>query len=275
MPELPEVETVRRDLAASVAGARVTSVAVTGLRSTRRHPSGEAFAAALTGRALAGFGRWGKYLLIDLDPGPSRLVVHLRMSGQLILAPSPSVPLVKHSHVVMSFEDGRQLRFVDPRTFGELFVTGPDLPELAGMGIDALDPALTASALAGLLARRRSRLKPLLLDQRVIAGIGNIYSDEILWASRLRWSRPADSLRPVEVRRLYDAMTLVLAGAVEARGSSLGDNQYVDLSGQGGTFQARHQVYGRLGQPCARCGGAIERAVVAQRSHFWCRRCQR
>ena len=273
MPELPEVETVRRDLERSLSGARVAAVEVTGLRSTRRHPETGAFAAALTGRAMTGFGRWGKYLLVSLDGAV--LVVHLRMSGQLRLAESAQVPLDRHSHVVLTLEDGRQLRFVDPRTFGELFVTSPSLPELRGLGVDALDPALSSVALTDLLARRRARLKPLLLDQRVVAGIGNIYSDEILWSARLRWSRRADRLRPAEVRRLHTAMNEVLGAAIADRGSSLGDGQYVDLSGRSGGFQERHAVYGREGRPCPSCGRPVERMRVAQRSHFFCRACQR
>jgi len=291
VPELPEVETVRRDLERSLRGARVASVDVTGLRSTRRHADRAEFSALLRGRTFDAFTRRGKYLIVELGPGgtvvpvprasaapagaPEALVVHLRMSGQLLLAPSAAGPLARHSHVVVTFEDGRQLRFVDPRTFGELFVTSADLPELAGLGIDALDPGLTPGVLADLLARRRARLKPLLLDQRVIAGIGNIYSDEILWAARLRWYRRADVLRPIEVRRLHACVVGVLGDAVEARGSSLSDAQYVDLAGRSGTYQERHAVYGRAGQPCPRCGRAIERATVAQRSHFWCRGCQR
>jgi formamidopyrimidine-DNA glycosylase len=274
VPELPEVETVRRDLSQTLIGAKVARVDVSGLRSTRRHADAASFAAALTGRVLGGFGRWGKHLLVDLS-GSAVLVVHLRMSGQLLLVSSGDVPLVKHAHVVLTFTDGRQLRFVDPRTFGELFVTTPELPELAGLGIDALDPGLTAEMLGSALPARRARLKPLLLDQRFIAGIGNIYSDEILWAARLRSSRRADQLRPVEVRRLHAAIGEVLGAAVEARGSSLGDGQYVDLSGRPGTFQQRHAVYGRAGQACLRCGRVIERTVVAQRSHFFCRGCQR
>lgn len=317
MPELPEVETLRRDLEVALAGATVTGVEVTGLRSTRRHRDAAAFAEALSGRRLESFRRRGKYLLVGLgtgpdglgpgpdglrrgpdglapgaaDPGgacpgrvdgpavvrapPDVLVVHLRMSGQLRLAASADEPRARHSHVVLGLADGREVRFVDPRTFGELFVTTSAVPELAGLGIDALDPGLTSDVLAGLLRRRRARMKPLLLDQRVVAGIGNIYSDEILWAARLRWCRRADGLRPAEVRRLHDAMHAVLAQAVQDRGSSLSDAQYVDLAGRGGTYQRRHAVYAREGLPCPRCGRSIERTAVAQRSHFWCRRCQR
>jgi formamidopyrimidine-DNA glycosylase len=275
VPELPEVETVRRDLVAVLPGSTITRVEVTGARSVRRQDA-SVFAGALTGRSVTSVGRWGKYLLIELDgPAGAVLVVHLRMSGQLLLAGSPGVELAKHSHVRLTLADGRELRFVDPRTFGEMFVTSPDLPELAGMGIDAVDPALTPDAFAELLGARRARLKPLLLDQRVVAGIGNIYSDEILWTSRLRWYRPAAALRPVEVGRLHSAVHQVLTEAIDARGSSLYDGQYVDLSGQPGQFQEHHEVYARLGQPCRRCGRLIERTTVAQRSHFWCRGCQR
>ena len=254
-------------------GATVATVAATGARSIRRYPAAAPFVSALEGRTLDSFDRWGKYLLIGLQPGSDVLVTHLRMSGQLLLASSGDVPLAKHSHVVITFTDGRQLRFVDPRTFGEMFVTSADLPELSNLGPDAL--SLGRDDLAALLGRRRARLKPLLLDQRVIAGIGNIYSDEILWRSGLRWYREANRLRPVEVARLHDALSGVLAEAIARRGSSLRDAQYVDVAGQAGTFQEVHEAYGREGLACRRCGRAMERVTVAQRSHFWCRGCQR
>ena len=262
---------MRRDLAAALAGSTVSAVTVTGARSTRRHESTDAFSAALTGRRMVGFGRRGKYLLIALDPAAT-LVAHLRMSGQLRLEAGPEVPLARHSHVVISLADGRELRFVDPRTFGELFVTTPAAPELAALGVDALE--LTRPELARLVAGRRTGVKAVLLDQRLVAGIGNIYSDEILWTARIRGTRPAGTLRPVEVGRLHAAVTEVLHAAVESRGSSLRDKQYVDLGGRSGTYQERHAVYGREGQPCPRCGRPVERVKVAQRSHFWCRGCQ-
>ena len=262
---------MRRDLEAALTGSTVAHVSVTGTRSTRRHATFDSFTGALTGRRMVGFSRRGKYLLITLEPAAT-LVAHLRMSGQLRLERGPDVPLAPHSHVVMSLTDGRELRFVDPRTFGELFVTTPAVPELAGLGVDAL--TLTRPELVGLLAGRRARTKALLLDQRMIAGIGNIYSDEILWTARVRGTRPGGSLRPVEVGRLHAAVLAVLSAAVESRGSSLRDRQYVDLGGQSGTYQERHAVYGREGLPCPRCGRAVERITVAQRSHFWCRRCQ-
>jgi len=271
LPELPEVETVRRDLAATLAGVLVSAVSVTGLRSTRRHPTAASFSAALAGRRLVGFERRGKYLLVILEPA-AVLVVHLRMSGQLRLAAGPDVPLAKHSHVVIDLDDGRQLRFVDPRTFGELFVTTPDVPELAQLGVDAL--AVTQPELTRLLAGRRARIKVALSDQRIIAGIGNIYSDEILWTAGVRGTRPAGALRPVEIGRLHGAIGAVLGAAVESRGSSLRDQQYVDLGGLTGSYQERHAVYGREGLPCPRCGRRIRRIVVAQRSHFWCRCCR-
>jgi len=263
---------VRRDLAAALAGAVVTGVHATGARSIRRHPDAASFASALAGARLESFCRWGKYLLIGLDNGRV-LVAHLRMSGQLLIAKSADDPRLAHTHVVLDFDDGRQLRFVDPRTFGELFVTTPDLPELAGLGVDAL--AVDLSSFRSLLRSRRARLKPLLLDQHVLAGIGNIYSDEILWTARLRWYRQAGRLRPVDVTGLHGAIRSVLTSAIELRGSSLTDAQYVDLQGRPGAYQERHAVYGREGSPCPRCGHVIERTVVAQRSHFWCRRCQR
>jgi formamidopyrimidine-DNA glycosylase len=269
LPELPEVETVRRDLASTLVGAQVERVTVTGKRSVRRqHP--DAFAAALTGTSFESVGRWGKYLLVRLGSGQV-LVAHLRMSGQFLLAPSADEPAPVHTHAYVTFSDGRELRFVDPRTFGELFVTSPELPELANLGPDALDVDL--ARLTSLLGARRARLNPLLLDQRVIAGIGNIYSDEVLWEARLRWYRQADRLRPIEVRRLHGAITSVLNEAIAHHGSSLGDGQYVDLWGRPGDYQEQHKVYGRT--ECPSCGRPLDRTVVAQRSHYWCRACQR
>lgn len=270
MPELPEVETLRRDLERTVLGRRVASVEVTGLRSVRRHPTPDDFAARVTGRLISGIRRHGKYLLLALDDGPDQLVAHMRMSGQLLSVP-PTSDRVKHTHVVVAFDDGGpNLRFVDPRTFGELFVAErcpwEDAPDALGISLDDL-----RSVLAG----RPTGLKALLMDQRRIAGVGNIYSDEALWRAGLRGDRPAGSLRLPQIRRLHEALADVLDEAVELRGSSLADAQYRDLFGQVGGFASRHAVYAREGQPCLRCGRPVVRRKVAGRSHFSCPRCQR
>ncbi len=221
---------------------------------------------------MVGVGRRGKYLLCSLDSGDV-WVLHLGMSGQLLLAQESCEPVRVHTHLRVTFADGAELRFVDPRTFGESWVSRAGVPELAHLGFEPLEPG-GARLLARGLAGTDRHLKPLLLDQRFVAGIGNIYSDEILHAARLRWDRAASSLQSAEVRRLGESMVDVLTAAIEARGSSLSDSQYRDLSGQLGGFQASHRVYAREGQSCLRCGALIVRVRVAGRSSFFCPRCQ-
>ncbi len=257
MPELPEVETIRRDLEKEVVGKRIKSVEVTGTRSIRRHTNKKQFIAALEGRKVAGVDRKGKYLLVRLDGGDV-LVVHLGMSGQLIWSKGGKEPVAKHTHVVITFAPTGQLRFVDPRTFGELFVTTADelaeaVPELAHLGFDPLEDVMSWTHFGELLHARKRKLKDLLMDQKFIAGIGNLYSDEILWSAGLRYDRSSDDLTTQEVRRLCRAMTEVLHDAIKHRGSSLADEQYRDLFGDVGGYAAEHKVYDREGQHCRRC----------------------
>ncbi len=277
MPELPEVETVRRGLEAAVTGRRVAQVQVSGRRSVRRQ-SPAAFVAALEGRSLVRAGRHGKYLLIGLDDGAT-LVVHLRMSGQLLLAASEEAS-PPHTHVRLLFDGFTELRFVDPRTFGELFVAGEHDErgrpvELALLGPDPLVERLDEPQLRRLLAGRRAPIKALLLDQHVIAGIGNIYADEILHRARIRPDRPAGTLGPTALGRLASAISEILTEAVELRGSSLRDARYRDLMGEPGDYQAHHAVYDRAGKPCPTCGRPVERLRLRGRSAHFCRRCQR
>ena len=278
MPELPEVEVVRRDLEKEIVGRRVKTVDVRGARSVRRHRSGAEFASRLEGRTIARVERRGKYLVHRLDDGQA-LVVHLGMSGQLLRPASAKDPLAKHTHVVITFTQGGQLRFVDPRTFGEMFVADPDtlgehVEELRHLGMDPLEESMQWEGFGRLLTARRTKLKPLLMDQKFLAGIGNIYSDEILFAAGLRWDRPSDSLTPEEVRRLYRAMVEILQSAVKHRGSSLSDAQYVDLFGKPGGFQALHAVYDREGLACPRCRRIIVRERTGGRSTYFCATCQ-
>ena len=280
MPELPEVETVRRGLAEHVVGRTIEGVAVGRLRTVRR-TSAQEVVDGLTGATVLDAGRRGKYLLCRLDTGDT-MMVHLRMTGQLLLAPAGSTrPLHTHVVLTLSGDPPEELWFVDPRTFGEVVVFDPDhvdveLPELARLGLDPLADEIDPTTLGALLAGRRARLKALLLDQAVIAGIGNIYADEILHRARLHPDRAAGSLRPAEVRRLHAAMHDVLLAAVGAGGSTLGDNQYVDLMGSGGSYQDDHRVYGRAGERCSTCGrGTIRRTVTAGRSTYFCPFCQR
>jgi formamidopyrimidine-DNA glycosylase len=279
MPELPEVETVRRDLVGRYAGQALVDVAVTGRRTVRRHPPG--LLSGLTGQRLTGAGRHGKYLLVEWEDGRV-LVVHLRMSGQL-LAGDAGADRPVHTHAVLTFRDAGELRFVDPRTFGELFLASPVLgqgrargallpAELSHLGPDALgaDAARLGAALAG----RRAPLKRLLVDQRVIAGLGNIYADEVCFDASLRPDRPAASLEPDELERLARSTRSVLEAAIAGRGSSLRDEQYRDLLGNLGRYQLEHKVYGRSGMPCTACGQAVQRVAMGARSAFVCAVCQ-
>ncbi|MDQ1488862.1 MAG: formamidopyrimidine-DNA glycosylase [Actinomycetota bacterium] len=272
MPELPEVEVVRRGLAEEVAGRRVTSAAVTGARTVRRHPR-EVLVERLRDATLGPAGRIGKFLLLPLDDGAETLVIHLRMSGRLLLT-TPEWPLARHTHAVLGLSDGRELRFVDPRTFGELFVASAPVAALAHLGPDPLSAGWSAAVLGRGLAGRTARLKLLLMDQRFVAGIGNIYSDEALFEAGLRFDRPAGSLSADEVAGLHRAVRSTLREAVAHRGSSLRDAQYVDLFGAPGGYQSHHRVYGREGAPCPRCGGPVRRIALGGRSTFLCEACQ-
>ncbi len=299
MPELPEVETLRQDLGKEVVNKKIKSVAVTNGRSVRRHPSAKQFRALLEGRTIKSVGRLGKYLLLFLD-NKDTLVLHLGMSGQLLRVKSAKEPKPRHTHVVVTFVQGDELRYVDPRTFGEMFVSSPrvdeavangsslpvgmasadgaalrrQVPELAHLGFDPIEDLMSWDRFGLLLRRRRTGLKALLMDQEFVSGIGNLYSDEILFTAGLRYDRPSDGLSATEVRRLYRAMVETLNDAIKHRGSTLVDEQYRDLFGEAGDYQGSHQVYDREGEPCRRCRNPIVRAKVAGRSTFFCQHCQ-
>jgi len=278
MPELPEVEVMRRDLEREVVGKKIKAVEVTGTRSVRRHRNRKEFITVLTGRKITAVQRRGKYLVMKLD-GNDALIVHLGMSGQLLRAKTAREKAPKHTHVAITFTQGGLLRFVDPRTFGEMFVAPYDdldqqVDELAHLGLDPLETALSWDLFGRMLAEKKTKLKPLLMDQKFIAGIGNVYSDEILFEAGLKWDRQSDSLSQQEVRRLYRAISETLNGAVKYRGSSLADEQYVDLFGKPGEYQDHHQVYGREGAACVRCRRPIQRARYSNRSTFYCDACQ-
>ncbi|MGH9207148.1 MAG: bifunctional DNA-formamidopyrimidine glycosylase/DNA-(apurinic or apyrimidinic site) lyase, partial [Acidimicrobiales bacterium] len=277
-PELPEVETIRRELEKEVVGRRIKAVEVSGARSVRRHQGAAKFRSLLEGHSISGISRKGKYLLIKLDGGVV-LVVHLGMSGQLLRVKSAKEPKAKHTHVVITFTQGGQLRFVDPRTFGEMFVTETDdlekeVPELAHLGFDPVEDVMSWTQFGEMLHAQKVKLKPLLMDQQFVAGIGNIYSDEILFAAGLRGDRSSESLTSQEIRRLYRAMLETLQEAIKHRGSSLADEQYKDLFGQVGDFQSLHKVYDREGQACRRCRNPIVRVKTGSRSAFFCDQCQ-
>ncbi len=275
MPELPEVETVRRGLARELVGQRVHGVTVSGARTVRRHPP-EGLS-VLVGTRIERIDRYGKYLVVRASRGVD-CVIHLRMSGQLRIH-DPSDPCAPHTHAVIDLGD-RELRFVDPRTFGELFVPVASLPdgrpaELGALGPDALDAPLEPAAVHALLQVRRSPLKSVLLDQRVIAGIGNIYADEICFAARLSPRRLSGRVTRPGADRLVGAIASVLTAAVAAGGSTLRDARYRGVRGESGGFQEHHAVYARAGAPCPECGTPIRGVRIGGRSAHFCPRCQR
>jgi formamidopyrimidine-DNA glycosylase len=274
MPELPEVETVVRGLrAAGIEGARIAKVLVR-RSATVLGMSVPAFARALRGRTVVRLHRRAKYIVADLDDG-GRLLIHLRMTGQLRFEPAGAAP-DPHDRVILRFADGRGLHFHDTRAFGRVRLADGAADLLPDLGPEPLDPSFTAARLAGRLRPHRRRIKPLLLDQRCLAGLGNIYVDESLWAARIHPERRADTLHPAEIRRLHAAIRDVLRRAVRARGTSLGRGatNFRGVAGKAGGHAEALRVFRRAGQPCPRCGCPIERLRVAQRGTHVCPRCQ-
>jgi formamidopyrimidine-DNA glycosylase len=278
--ELPEVEVLRRDLEKEVVGRRIRDVEVrphrNAMRIIRRHARRKEFSDRLAGKRITKVDRRGKYILLFLDQGDV-LVTHFGMSGQLLRG-SKRQALPPHTHVVIEFMQGGDLRFADPRTFGEMFVTAVDelgkVKELDHIAIDPLEDTFTWQEFSAELARRGTKLKPLLMDQKFVSGLGNIYSDEVLFAAGLKHDRGSDELSAQEVRRLYRAMREILQDAVRFRGTTLDDEAYVDLFGKPGEFQSELKVYGRKGLPCRRCRTPIESVKVNGRTSYFCPQCQ-
>jgi formamidopyrimidine-DNA glycosylase len=276
MPELPEVETVRTGLAAHAVGRRIASVQVLHPRAIRRHLPGEDhFVKALAGRTITGTRRRGKYLWLPLDDGDA-IIAHLGMSGQFRLAPD-TAPDESHLRVRFVFEDGDpQLRFIDQRTFGGLSLSdgGAELPsEIAHIARDPIDPLFDDDAFVDALRRRHIDVKRALLDQTLIAGVGNIYADESLWRAKLHGARQTDELTKPAVRRLLGHVRDVLNEALAAGGTSF-DALYVNVNGESGYFDRSLEAYGREGEPCSRCGTPIRRESFMNRSSFSCPKCQ-
>lgn len=270
MPELAEVETLRSDVAREFLGGVVRDVKLSGSRSLRRHADPAEFVDRVAGRRVDGVRRRGKFLLMDLDSGDV-LVAHMGMSGQLRRV-EPGSKAFGHTHVRLGFA-AAELHFVDPRTFGQMFVSHADLPDLAHLGPDPFD--FDEERFAALFASRSTKLKVVLMDQSVVAGIGNMYADEILHAARLRPDRPSRGLSSVESVRLLEAVRCVLSEAILRRGSTLADRQYRDLYGEAGSYQQLHRVYAREGQPCTTCRERVVRVKSNGRSSYFCVSCQR
>jgi formamidopyrimidine-DNA glycosylase len=271
VPELPEVETIARGLANAVTGKSIRSVAVSRPKVAVA-PPGEDFERALRGETVAAVGRRGKYVVLALASG-RRLVVHLRMTGRLIVQPPGDPAAVPYSNVVVTFTEGTRLVFADVRQFGRMRLLPAGDPWDADGGVEPLSQGFTSDAFVSMLDGRRTPIKSFLLDQTRIAGVGNIYACEALWEAGIRPSRPSRTISKPARRRLHGAIRDVLQRAVEARGTSVDD--YVDAQGLQGGFQNQLAVYGRLGKPCSRCGKTIVRTVIGQRGTWWCRGCQK
>ena len=274
MPEMPEVETVRRRLAPVLEGATIERAEIVDPRLTR--PVAPAFVAdRLVGETVAAVDRRGKYLLWRLASGRT-LVVHLRMTGSFRHAPAGELPEDAHRRATLGLDTGAEVAYRDVRRFGtwELLDEGHLRPYLsARLGPEPLAPSFSAARQARLTEGRRAPVKAFLLDQRRLAGIGNIYADEALWRARIHPLRPTGELDADEVARLHRAVRAALRRGVELQGSTLRD--YVTPDGDGGGMQNEFHVYGRLGEPCDRCGRPIERIVVGGRGTWFCPRCQR
>jgi formamidopyrimidine-DNA glycosylase len=269
MPELPEVETVVRDLRRLIPGATIVDASTHWAR-TLRGIAPETFAAGVAGRRIEGVSRRGKQIVVELS-GESFLTIHLKMTGQLFVVRQGGLP-DPYVRLVLELDDGREIRFRDIRKFGRigLYVAADD--PFAAIGPEPLADTFTLAAFRKRLRARKGRLKPLLTDQSFVAGIGNIYADEALWAARLHPLRSARSLRPADERRLYLEIRRILAEAIERRGSSIDD--YTAPDGDG-SMQERLLVYQRAGEPCRRCGRPIRRIVVGGRATHFCSWCQR
>jgi formamidopyrimidine-DNA glycosylase len=283
MPELPEVEVVRSGLARWVAGRTIADVDVTLARSIRHHVAGPTdFVDRLRGRTVESVERRGKFLWLTLDDGEA-LLAHLGMSGQLLMQPQGE-PDEKHLHVRIGFTDeGRELRFVDQRTFGGLRIEALVREPWAGRWVpesvhhiapDPFEPGFDLTAVAKRLRSRQTGIKRALLDQSLISGIGNIYADEALWLARRHFARPTSSFTRPQVAELVGHATDVMAAALAQGGTSF-DSLYVDVNGSSGYFERSLNVYGREALPCRRCGRGIVREPFMNRSSFRCPQCQR
>jgi formamidopyrimidine-DNA glycosylase len=278
MPELPEVEVVRRGLQAHVTGKSMTAVRVHHPRAVRRHEPGPAdLTARLLGARISATGRRGKYLWLALDAGDTALVVHLGMSGQMLLG---AVPRADHVRISAVLDDGTVLSFADQRTFGGwlladlVTVDGSAVPApVAHLARDPLDPRFDVDAVVNVLRRKNSEIKRQLLDQSVVSGIGNIYADEALWRAKVHGARIAATLTRPRLAAVLAAAGDVMRDALAHGGTSF-DSLYVNVNGESGYFDRSLDAYGREGQGCRRCGAVIRREKFMNRSSFYCPRCQ-
>jgi formamidopyrimidine-DNA glycosylase len=285
MPELPEVETIRRDLEKHLVGRRITSVEIR-LPKIVRNPS-DWFERELLHHSVAGISRRGKLLMLSIDGSDNTLLFHLRMTGQLVyqhgkdLVPGghPWPPFGvelpnKYTHLILRFSDGGTLYFNDQRQFGfaRLVTPAEKAAALREFGLEPLTPEFTWDNFRALFDRRKGPLKPFLLNQKLLTGLGNIYSDEVCWFAKIRPDRKMSTLREADIRRLFDGCREILAKAVEERGTTFRD--YRDAAGLAGGYAKLLKVYGREGESCSRCGGTIQKIRLAGRGTHFCPDCQ-
>ncbi|MBY4380376.1 bifunctional DNA-formamidopyrimidine glycosylase/DNA-(apurinic or apyrimidinic site) lyase [Rhodococcus fascians] len=280
MPELPEVEVVRLGLESHVVGKTVRSVEVLHPRAVRRHDLGGLdLIGQLRGQRIASAQRRGKYLWLVMEPGAFATVVHLGMSGQMLVQP-PTAPDEKHLRIRARLDDGSDLRFVDQRTFGGwalapiVTVNGTQVPEpVAHIARDPIDPLFDAESVVNVLRGKHTEIKRALLDQTVLSGVGNIYADEALWRAKIHGNRIAETLTRPALRRLLTGVHAVMGEALAQGGTSF-DALYVNVNGQSGYFDRSLDAYGQDGLPCSRCGAPIRREKFMNRSSFSCPTCQ-
>ncbi|MGD9173053.1 MAG: DNA-formamidopyrimidine glycosylase [Desulfobacterales bacterium] len=275
MPELPEVQTIVNDLkAAGLEGQTIEAARVFWAR-TIAEPSAKAFCSRIRGRTIKAIRRRGKFIVFDFQNN-GHLLMHLRMSGRLHLVTTRQ-PRKKHEHVLLNLDGGQQLRFHDTRKFGRLYLTLDADPILGRLGLEPLSKGFTHQKLAQRLKARKRLLKPLLLDQTFIAGLGNIYVDEALWESRIHPCRIAAFLSETEIRTLHRAISRVLKRGLKNLGTSLGTGKtnFYSVAKHQGRNRDQLKIFRRTGQPCPRCGTTVERIIVGQRSTHICPICQR
>jgi len=269
MPELPEVETTVNDLRPGVLGKKIIAVEILKSGSVAA-PSEAEFVKGLKGRTVRELRRRGKFLVFKLDNGQS-LVVHLRMTGSLILA-SSKLPAEKFVRIILRLQGGRSIHFRDVRRFGRMWLVADEESVVGDLGLEPLGPDFTLSTLSAILKKRTTAIKPLLLNQAIIAGIGNMYADEALYRARIHPLQPSSSLRPAEIKRLHASIQSVLSQGIKNKGAST--DTYLRPDGGKGAAHLQFEVAHQKGKSCS-CGGQVERIVVGQRGTFYCPRCQR
>jgi len=276
VPELPEVETYVRDLEPELSGRSVIGASVQWDRTIAAPSVGE-FLARIAGQRFVDFDRRGKYMLLGMERDGNRgdtLIIHLRMTGEVHIYPLDEAIKMKdkHTHVVLILDDGRHMHYRDQRKFGRLWLVDDPAQVLARLGPEPLGEGFTVDGFAHSLAKRTAAIKGLLLNQSIVAGVGNIYADEALFLASIHPLRSGSSLKPAELDRLIESIRVVLMRGIEMKGSSL--QNYIRLDGMKGNFQEEHKVFRRTGQPCITCGTLVERIVVTQRSTHFCPTCQ-